>query len=155
MPVPLFFIDKALRAPRACGDDPEQLQQHVGHVFKVAVFWSTGACFGSGFNSDVEWRIYAQKGTRGMYVEPISASGNGDGICWDGVSGRRSFGRETEFVIQRGGYYRIKKVERLREDAGKSPKVIVWAEHHPELGYDLFQQDERDDNERHLQQTER
>lgn len=90
-----------------------------------------------------------------MYVEPISASGNGDGICWDGVSGRRSFGRETEFVIQRGGYYRIKKVERLREDAGKSPKVIVWAEHHPELGYDLFQQDERDDNERHLQQTER
>lgn len=38
-------------------------------------------------------------------------------------------------------------------DTGKSPKVIVWVEHHPELGYDLFQQDERDDNERHLQQT--
>lgn len=83
-----------------------------------------------------------------MYVEPISASGNGDGISWDGVSGQRSFGGKLEFVIQRGGYYRIKKVERLREDTGKSPKVTVWAEHHPELGYDLLQQDERDDNER-------
>lgn len=40
-------------------------------------------------------------------------------------------------------------------DTMKSPKVIVWVEHHPELGYDLLQQDERDDNERHLQQTER
>ena len=85
-----------------------------------------------------------------MYVEPISASGNGDGISWDGVSGQRSFGRETEFVIQRGGAYRI---ERRQVDASESPKVIVWVEHHPELGYDLFQQDERDDNERHLQQT--
>ena len=34
----------------------------------------------------------------------------------------------------------------LPVDTGKSPKVIVWVEHHPELGYDLFQQDERDDN---------
>ena len=146
------FVHVQERAPRACGDDPEQLQQHVGHGFRVAAFWSTGACSGSGFNSDVEWRIYAPKGTRGMYVEPISASGNGDGISWDGVSGQRSFGRETEFVIQRGGAYRI---ERRQVDASESPKVIVWVEHHPELGYDLLQQDERDDNERHLQQTER
>lgn len=149
------FLHVQDSAPRTCGDNPEQLQQHVGHGFRVGAFWSTGACDGAGFNDDVEWRIYAPKGTRGMYVEPISASGNGDGISWDGVSGQRSFGRELEFVIQRGGYYRIKKVERLREDTGKSPKVIVWVEHHPELGYDLFQQDERDDNERHLQQTER
>mgnify|MGYP002709132501 CR=1 FL=1 len=139
------FVHVQERAPRACGDDPEQLQQHVGHGFRVAAFWSTGACFGSGFNSDVEWRIYAPKGTRGMYVEPISASGNGDGISWSGVSGQRSFGGETEFVIHRGGTYRI---ERRQVDESESPKVIVWAEHHPELGYDLFQQDERDDNER-------
>lgn len=90
-----------------------------------------------------------------MYVEPTSASGNGDGISWDGVSGQRSFGRETEFVIQRGGAYKIKRIERPQVDASESPKAIVWAEHHPELGYDLLQQDERDDNERHLQQTER
>jgi hypothetical protein len=52
----------------------------------------------------------------------------------------------AEFVIQRGGAYRIKRIERRQVDASESPKVIVWVEHHPELGYDLFQQDERDDN---------
>ena len=31
-----------------------------------------------------------------MYVEPINASGDGDGISWYGASGQRSFGRETE-----------------------------------------------------------
>lgn len=82
-----------------------------------------------------------------MYVESISASGNGDGIRWDGVSGQRSFSRELEFVIQREGAYRIKRIERRQVDASESPKVIVWLEHHPELGYDLFQQDERDGNE--------
>ena len=88
------LVQQEERAPRACGDDSEQLQQHVGHGVRVGAFWSTGACDGAGFNSDVEWRIYAPKGTRGMYVEPISASGNGDGISWDGVSGQRSFGRD-------------------------------------------------------------
>lgn len=44
-----------------------------------------------------------------MYVEPISASGDGDGISWDGVSGQRSFGGKLEFVIQRGGVLQNKE----------------------------------------------
>lgn len=75
---------------------------------------------------DIEWRIFAPKGTRGMHLEPISASGNGKGLGWDGAPGQMSFSRELEFVIQRGGAYSIKRIERRRADAGESPNAIIW-----------------------------
>lgn len=39
------------------------------------------------------------------------------------------------------------RIARHVGDSARPSKVIVWVEDHPELGYDLFQQDERDDNE--------
>lgn len=61
-----------------------------------------------------------------MHFDPISASGNGKGLGWDGAPGQMSFSRELEFVIQREGAYSIKRIERRRADAGESPNAIVW-----------------------------
>lgn len=75
-------------------------------------FMSCGTSKGKGFSGDILLNVYAPKGTKMMYVEPISAFGNGSGLKWDGVSTQSSFGSELETIFQQGTQLRITKIER-------------------------------------------
>ena len=77
-------------------------------------FMSTGVAKGKGLNTTggVTFNIYAPKGTKMMYIEPISQYGNGDRRSWDGFTKQKYFGNEAEMLFQRGTQFRITKVER-------------------------------------------
>lgn len=98
-------------------------------------FISTTACKGGGFGGNVILNIYAPKGTNMIYAEPFSAFGIGDGLKWDGVKKQVSFGSEFEVIVQRGARYRVTKIEH------KGGKYYIDLEIHPEMSYNLYQQD--------------
>lgn len=47
-----------------------------------------------------------------MYIELISAFGNGAGRSWDGISKQTSFGHESEILLRHGTKMRVTKVEK-------------------------------------------
>lgn len=115
-----------------------ELQNFVGKEGRRNSFVSTGVAKGKGFSGEVITNIYAPRGSKMIYAEPFSAFGCGKGLNWDGASQQDYFGIESEMIIQRGGYYKITKIER------KNGTLYIDMEHHPEKGYDLFQQDPKE-----------
>ena len=90
---------------------PSDFQELVGMVMQEGGFMSTGSRKSTGFRKkSVIMNIYAPKGTRAAYIEPISAYGNGDGRKWDGIKKFTSFSTEHETLFQRGTKMRITKV---------------------------------------------
>ena len=79
--------------------------------------------------------IYAPKGTHAAYAEPFSQYGKGSGRSWDGESGQKTFSSEFETIIRRGTRVDVTSIKR------SGGVIEVELEHHPERGYDLFQQD--------------
>lgn len=77
-------------------------------------FMSAGVAKGRGLNTSggILLNIYAPKGTKGLYLEPISAFGNGAGRGWDGISPQSHFGHEAEILFQRRTRMRVTKVEK-------------------------------------------
>lgn len=112
-----------------------ELQQFVGRSNRMYAFTSTGVAKGKGFSGECILNIYAPKGTNMMYAEPFSRFGNGSGLNWDGIATQSSFGYEAEMIIQRGASYTITKIEK------SNGTIFIDMEVHPELGYDLYQQD--------------
>lgn len=86
----------------------------VGTTPTEYAFMSTGVAKGRGLNlnSGILMNIYAPKGTKAMYLEPISQFGHGDGRSWDGLSKQSYFGHEAEMLFQRGTKFRVTKVEK-------------------------------------------
>lgn len=86
----------------------------VGTTPTEYAFMSTGVAKGKGLNTSggVLLNIYAPKGTKMMYLEPISQFGHGAGRSWDGISAQSRFGHEAEMLIQRGTKFRVAKVEK-------------------------------------------
>ena len=114
----------------------DELQKLVGRSGRVGGFWSTSPAKGDGFShKPVIINVYAPAGSNAIYAEPFSAFGRGDGLEWDGKSGQESFGREFEVILQRGGSYKVTKIEHA------GGKYYIDVELHPEDGYDLFQQE--------------
>ena len=114
----------------------DELQRLVGRSGRVGGFWSTSPAKGDGFShKPVTINVYAPAGSNAIYAEPFSAFGRGDGLEWDGKSGQESFGREFEVILQRGGSYKVTKIEH------QGGKYYIDMELHPEDGYDLFQQE--------------
>ena len=114
----------------------DELQRLVGRSGRVGGFWSTSPAKGDGFShKPVIINVYAPAGSNAIYAEPFSAFGRGDGLEWDGKSGQESFGREFEVILQRGGSYKVTKIEHT------GGKYYIDMELHPEDGYDLFQQE--------------
>lgn len=114
----------------------DELQRLVGKSGRVGGFWSTSPAKGDGFShKPVVINVYAPAGSNAIYAEPFSAFGRGDGLEWDGKSGQESFGREFEVILQRGGSYKVTKIEH------QGWKYYIDMELHPEDGYDLFQQE--------------
>lgn len=118
LPVDMWFTrgDDGLSVIRsriefAGGKMPSDLQDLVGMVMQEGGFMSTGSRKGKGFsNRSVILNIYAPKGTKAAYIEPISVFGNGAGRDWDGVQRFNSFSAEHETLFQRGTQMRITKV---------------------------------------------
>lgn len=114
----------------------DELQKLVGRSGRVGGFWSTSPAKGSGFSSKpVVINVYAPAGSNAIYAEPFSAYGGGDGLEWDGKSGQSYFKNEFEVILQRGGSYKVTKIEH------HGWKYYIDMELHPEDGYDLFQQE--------------
>ena len=114
---------------------PDELQGLIGRTESMDNFISTAACKGDGFSGQVILNIYAPKGTNLIYAEPFSHYGHGGKLSWDGKSGQKSFGGEFEVIIQRGAHYKVTKIER------KAGMTYIDLEIHPEMGYNLYQQD--------------
>ena len=114
----------------------DELQKLVGKSGRVGGFWSTSAAKGNGFSrKPVIINVYAPAGSNMIYAEPFSSFGGGDGLEWDGKSGQEWFGQEFEVILQRGGSYKVTKIEH------QGGKYYIDMELHPEDGYDLFQQE--------------
>lgn len=105
------------------------LQQYVGRRTVVYNFISTAVNEGGGsmFNrKPMKFNIYAPSGSQMLYASDVGAFGKG----------------ENEMILQRGGTYEITRIY-WGNDAtdGNRRKLMVDLEIHPEVGYDLFQQD--------------
>lgn len=86
-----------------------------GKTFTEPAFSSCGSTKGKGFSGkSIQFSIYAPKGTKMMYVEPVSKFGEGTHGAnnWTGQE-QKTFGYEDETVIQRGTSFKVTKVERL------------------------------------------
>ena len=87
----------------------------IGKVVSDDAFFSCGSSKGKGFAySDVLFNVYCPNGTQAVYCEPFSAFGDGAGRDWDGIEKQYSFSGELETLLQRGGSYRVMKVEKGR-----------------------------------------
>ena len=76
-------------------------------------FVSCGSSKGKGFSGSVITNIFVPKGTKVLYVEPVSHFGNGSmHEKWDGVTKQSSVSSENETLLQRGTKFKITKVER-------------------------------------------
>jgi hypothetical protein len=95
------------------GTQKELREELLGKEVTEYGFMSCGSCKGKGFaGSPIILNVYAPKGTKGFYVEPISGFGNGAGRNWNGIDKQSSFGTELETILQQGTKMRITKVER-------------------------------------------
>ncbi len=93
---PVTSLNEAI--PQAIADE---------RIIDVKNFMSTSAASDSGFPG-VEMKIFVPKGSKGVFAEPFSANGRGDGLKWDGVSKQSSYGYEVEVLLQRG--YKLKPI---------------------------------------------
>lgn len=83
-------------------------QEFTNHAFT-----STGIASDAGFGGNIKYKIYAPKGTKGIYAEPQSYYGDtvsGETIYTKGKS-YSYIGDEAEVIIQRGTKYRITAIE--------------------------------------------
>lgn len=116
----------------------DELKSLIGTSNRIQSFVSTSTATDDSFSGGpVAMEIYCPAGSEMMYAEPFSAfSGATNYDDWDGEKKQDRFGRESEMILQRGGYYTVTDV--YRENDGKMHVVM---ELHPEQGYDKFQQD--------------
>lgn len=88
----------------------------LGTVRTDDAFFSCATAKGKGFNQDIILNVYCPSGTKMLYCEPFSHySPDRDstgGLNWDGITKQGSFGSESEMLLQRGGSYRVVKVEK-------------------------------------------
>lgn len=85
-----------------------------GQTFTSHSFMSTGIAKGTGFSGDVNYEIFAPKGTRAIYAEPASYYGNTVGTHEKLYKVGQSYsdvGYEAEVIIQRGTDFRITKID--------------------------------------------
>lgn len=86
-----------------------------GQSFQSHSFMSTGISSDAGFSGTVKYRIYAPKGTHGIYAEPASYYGNTVGsneLLYKTGQSYSSVGGEAEVILQRGTSYRITSINK-------------------------------------------
>lgn len=96
------------------GDINSLKQLLEGNVIKNHAFTSTGIAADAGFPGNVKYRIYAPKGTKGVYAEPQSYYGHTHLFEEKIYSVGDSFsevGSEAEVILQRGTSFRVTKID--------------------------------------------
>ena len=115
-------------------DDKAFFEKMLGKKGRIYNFLSTAPVRGKGFGGDVVWNIYVPKGSHAAYVEPFSMNGLGHGKKWDGIAKQNMLGDEIEIILQRGGSYKVTKLEKV------NGQMYIDVELHPEDGWDLYGQ---------------
>ena len=85
-----------------------------GQIFTNHAFTSTGIASNAGFDGSVKYKIYAPKGTKGVYSEPTSYFGQTVGKnerLYEVGDNFNYVGGEAEVILQRGTQFRITNVE--------------------------------------------
>lgn len=67
-----------------------------------------------------------------MYAKPFSAYGQGEEKIWDGISPQSYFGYEAEMILQRGGSYTIRKIEK------SGGTIYIDFDMHPKMDMNLL-----------------
>ena len=115
--------------------EEEMKQKVLGMVFTDDAFTSTATCKGKGFGGNI-FNIYAPSGTQMIYAEPFSHYSPDDnttgGMNWDGITPQKSFGSESEMILQRSTSYRIVKVEKDRDGTWYFDMEVVGQDPLPE-----------------------
>lgn len=96
------------------GDINTLKQMIEGNRFQSHSFMSTGIASDAGFGGNIKYKIYAPKGTHGIYAEPQSYYGNtisGEELYKKGKA-YSSVGSEAEIILQRGTKFRITNIEK-------------------------------------------
>ena len=111
-------------------EDSDVRDSIIGQTVNDPAFLSCGTAEETGWAKAVQMRIYCPKGTKGIYAEPFSECGEGEGVNWDdrndGKSYQDYFSTEFETILQRGTSMRVTKIERT--EAQKYNKFIVDCE---------------------------
>ena len=101
-----------------------------GNTVRNHAFTSTGIAKDGGFSKNISYKIYAPKGTKGIYAEPQSYYGNtisGEEIYKVGKS-YYSVSSEAEVILQRGTDFKITKIEYTGVDSYGRNKFDVEME---------------------------
>lgn len=99
--------------------DPTEMKQLKnlveGQIFQEHAFMSTGSAKGGGFTGkDINYDIFAPKGTKAVYLEPTSYYGNThyhEEILYKKGMDSPTSGYENETLFQRGTEYRITRFD--------------------------------------------
>lgn len=93
----------------------EDLKALKGMTVQNHAFTSTAIASDSGFGGEVKYKIYAPKGTRGIYAEPQSYFGKTVGVkeaLYKTGQDYSGVGGEAEIILQRGTEFRITDIEK-------------------------------------------
>ena len=93
----------------------EDLKALEGMTVQNHAFTSTAIAGDSGFSGDVSYKIYAPKGTRGIYAEPQSFYGKTVGrkeALYKTGQSYNDVGSEAEIILQRGTEFRITGIKK-------------------------------------------
>ena len=93
----------------------EFIDSLIGMEMTDKAFVSTSVVKNGGFveSSDLIFRIFVPKGTKGAYCEPFSNFGLGNKDRWDGLQEITDFGTEAELLLQRDLKYKVTSWRRL------------------------------------------
>ena len=88
--------------------------------------------------SEVQFEIFAPKGTEAIYAEPFSAHGGPNGKrrmnerFWDGESKQTGFGKECEMILQRGTSFQIVGAEKDPVSGKVKIKMTITGQNYKE-----------------------
>nr|DAZ27111.1 MAG TPA: VIP2 [Caudoviricetes sp.] len=105
----------------------EDLKALEGMTVQNHAFTSTAIAGDSGFGGKVRYKIYAPKGTRGVYAEPQSFYGETVGMkeaLYKTGQNYRDVGGEAEIILQRGTEFRITDIKKTNDTINIEMEIV-------------------------------
>ena len=105
----------------------EDLKALEGMTVQNHAFTSTAIASDSGFSGEVKYKIYAPKGTRGVYAEPQSYYGKTVGMkeaLYKTGQNYSNVGREAEVILQRGTEFRITDIKKTGDTINVEMEIV-------------------------------
>ncbi len=105
----------------------EDLKALEGMTVQNHAFTSTAIASDSGFSGEVKYKIYAPKGTRGVYAEPQSYYGKTVGMkeaLYKTGQNYSNVGGEAEVILQRGTEFRITDIKKTGDTINVEMEIV-------------------------------